>query len=83
MSENPLLYNLEDVNLETIIQLKEVTKAYENTVAVSNLNMNIYKGTITSLLGENGAGKSTTMSMLTGNKIYCEDQKLYCRSLFP
>ncbi|GMR43180.1 hypothetical protein PMAYCL1PPCAC_13375, partial [Pristionchus mayeri] len=35
-------------------------------VAVKNLCLNLYKGQITALLGHNGAGKSTTFSMLTG-----------------
>lgn len=35
-------------------------------VAVENLNLRLYSGQITALLGHNGAGKSTTFSMLTG-----------------
>ncbi|XP_048188151.1 ATP-binding cassette sub-family A member 17-like [Perognathus longimembris pacificus] len=35
-------------------------------IAVRDLNMNMYRGQITVLLGHNGAGKSTTCSMLTG-----------------
>ncbi|CEF64586.1 ATP-binding cassette sub-family A member 13 [Strongyloides ratti] len=35
-------------------------------VAVEDLNLRIYPGQITALLGHNGAGKSTTFSMLTG-----------------
>ncbi|XP_069859783.1 ATP-binding cassette sub-family A member 17-like isoform X1 [Dipodomys merriami] len=35
-------------------------------IAVRDLNMNLYRGQITVLLGHNGAGKSTTCSMLTG-----------------
>ncbi|KIH66085.1 hypothetical protein ANCDUO_03583 [Ancylostoma duodenale] len=34
--------------------------------AVDRLNLRIYRGQITALLGHNGAGKSTTFSMLTG-----------------
>jgi len=35
-------------------------------VAVNNLNLTMYEGEIFCLLGHNGAGKSTTISMLTG-----------------
>ncbi|GMT18454.1 hypothetical protein PFISCL1PPCAC_9751, partial [Pristionchus fissidentatus] len=35
-------------------------------LAVDNLCLQLYKGQITALLGHNGAGKSTTFSMLTG-----------------
>ncbi|CAI4229028.1 unnamed protein product [Auanema sp. JU1783] len=34
--------------------------------AVDNLNFKLYQGEITALLGHNGAGKSTTFSMLSG-----------------
>ena len=34
--------------------------------ALENLNLKIYEGQITVLLGHNGAGKSTTFSLLTG-----------------
>ena len=35
-------------------------------VAVEDLNLDMYRGQITALLGHNGAGKSTTFNMLTG-----------------
>lgn len=34
--------------------------------AVKNLSLNFYEGQITALLGHNGAGKTTVMSVLTG-----------------
>ena len=34
--------------------------------AVANLSLELYEGDIIALLGHNGAGKSTTMHMLTG-----------------
>lgn len=37
-------------------------------VAVWDLTLNMYEGQITVLLGHNGAGKSTTLSMLTGKQ---------------
>jgi len=41
-------------------------------VAVDGLNMTFYSGQITALLGHNGAGKSTSIHMLTG--LYPPDQ---------
>ena len=35
-------------------------------VAVKDLSLNLYEGQITVLLGHNGAGKSTTLSILSG-----------------
>ena len=37
-----------------------------NKRAVDGLSLNLYQGQITSFLGHNGAGKATTMSVLTG-----------------
>ncbi|CAF1531317.1 unnamed protein product, partial [Rotaria sordida] len=55
------------------VQLINVSKTYSflfksrpSVHAVSNLSMNIYNGQLTALLGHNGAGKSTTISMITG-----------------
>ncbi|XP_026685322.1 ATP-binding cassette sub-family A member 3-like [Diaphorina citri] len=49
------------------IQLRGLTKIYKTgKKAVDNLTLDMYQNQITVLLGHNGAGKSTTMSMLTG-----------------
>lgn len=36
------------------------------TLAVDNLTVSMYQGQIFALLGHNGAGKTTSISMLTG-----------------
>jgi ATP-binding cassette, subfamily A (ABC1), member 3 len=49
------------------IEIIGLSKVYpKEKRAVSNLNLKIFENQITVLLGHNGAGKSTTMSMLTG-----------------
>jgi ATP-binding cassette, subfamily A (ABC1), member 3 len=45
---------------------KSFNTATGQKVAVDGLNMTFYSGQITALLGHNGAGKSTAISMLTG-----------------
>lgn len=47
------------------IKTKELTKKYKNLTAVSNLNLEIRQGELFSLLGVNGAGKTTIIKMLT------------------
>ncbi len=47
-------------------ELKNVTKRYNEIIAVNNLNLDIYSGEIFGLLGPNGSGKSTTLKMLVG-----------------
>lgn len=52
------------------IQLRGLTKVYKNGKrAVDHLTMDMYQNQITVLLGHNGAGKSSTMSMLTGKSL--------------
>ena len=42
-----------------------LTKRYKDTVAVDNLDLTIEEGELFALLGVNGAGKSTTVNMLS------------------
>ena len=49
-----------------MIEVKNVTKKYGNFYAVRNINFEIKDGEIVGFLGRNGAGKSTTMNMITG-----------------
>ncbi len=49
-----------------MIFLKSVTKKFGNTVALNQLSLQIKKGIIFGLLGINGAGKSTVLSILNG-----------------
>ena len=52
--------------IENIIEIKELKKIYNKTIAVDNLNFEIQKGKIIGLLGPNGCGKSTTIGMMLG-----------------
>lgn len=51
---------------EYAVNIKSLTKKYKDTIAVNNLNLEIANGELYSLLGVNGAGKSTTIKMLCG-----------------
>lgn len=49
------------------LRIEGLEKTYDDGFhAVKGLNVKIYKNQIFALLGQNGAGKSTTISMLTG-----------------
>jgi len=52
--------------VETIIEVKGLTKNFDGLIAVNNLNFFVYKSEIFGFLGPNGAGKTTTIRMLTG-----------------
>lgn len=51
------------IKLENVIEMKNVSKKYEG-FELKNINLNLEKGTIMGLIGENGAGKSTTIKSL-------------------
>lgn len=48
------------------IELVAVSKRYGQTTAVRNVSLRLVPGEVLCLLGENGAGKSTIIKMLTG-----------------
>lgn len=49
-----------------MIEVKSLTKAYGDRVAVNNISFNVKRGEILGFLGQNGAGKTTTMKVITG-----------------
>jgi ABC-2 type transport system ATP-binding protein len=52
--------------MSSILSLKNVSKRFKNTVALSDVNLEVPRGVVFALLGENGAGKSTLIRILTG-----------------
>ncbi len=49
-----------------MIELRNLRKSYNGTVAVDGISFSIEKGETFGLLGPNGAGKTTTVNMLVG-----------------
>ncbi len=54
------------------IEMKNITKTFGSVIANNKVNLDIRKGEILSVLGENGCGKTTLMNMLAG--IYFPDE---------
>ena len=50
----------------TILEMNHISKAFGGVKALSDVHIYVEKGEIHALLGENGAGKSTMMNILTG-----------------
>ena len=48
------------------IQAANLTKKYEEVVALSGLDLTVETGSVTGYLGPNGSGKTTTVKLLTG-----------------
>jgi ABC-2 type transport system ATP-binding protein len=53
------------VNERVSIKTLNLTKAFGDNIAVDNLNLEIKKGELFGLVGPDGAGKTTTMRLLT------------------
>ena len=49
-----------------VLALDGVTKTFPGVRALSEVSLNLYPGEVTALVGENGAGKSTVVKILTG-----------------
>ncbi|WP_404332418.1 ATP-binding cassette domain-containing protein [Mesobacillus maritimus] len=49
-----------------MVEVKSLTKAFSNHMAVKDLSFKIEEGRCVALLGPNGAGKTTTLEMLAG-----------------
>ncbi|MFT7155721.1 MAG: ABC-2 type transport system ATP-binding protein [Parvicella sp.] len=50
--------------METILTISNLNKNYGSVQAVSNLSLEIIKGTVYGILGPNGSGKSTTLGII-------------------
>src|SRR5471030_3079576 len=57
--------------MQPLLQLTGIDKAFPGVKALSGAALTVYPGRVMALVGENGAGKSTMMKVLTG--IYSKD----------
>lgn len=54
--------------MENIIEIKNLHKSFGDVHAVNDLSINVKKGQLYAFLGLNGAGKSTTISIMCGHE---------------
>ena len=48
----------------TVLEVKNISKKYVNKTAVNQISFRVEKGQIFGILGPNGSGKTTTLSMI-------------------
>jgi len=51
---------------ETLLEVRNLNKAFGMVVTAKDLNFSLERGVLTSIIGPNGAGKSTLINVLTG-----------------
>ena len=49
-----------------MLEIRNLNKSFKNVTALKDININIAKGDILSIIGESGAGKTTLLRSLTG-----------------
>jgi ABC-type sugar transport system ATPase subunit len=51
---------------QTLLSLRGVSKRFGPVQALSDVNLDLYAGTVTALIGDNGAGKSSLIKTVSG-----------------
>lgn len=55
-----------DIAMQPVLSLRGITKSFPGVRALNGVQLDLYPGQVTALIGENGAGKSTIVKILTG-----------------
>jgi len=65
-----------------LLNIKDITVCYHKVSAIRNIDMEVDEGTIVTLIGANGAGKSTTLRAISGlnhpttGEIWFQDKRI-------
>ncbi len=89
-NEEHIHYEHQAIDLSSpVIELRNVSVAYQTTLALNNASLKVYKGEIIGICGPNGAGKTTLLKAILGlvkpyrGKILIYGEELqYGRNLF-
>ena len=79
-------YKQPELQVHNAVQMRGVTKMFGSVIANDNVDLDIRRGEILSLLGENGSGKTTLMNMLSGiyfpdeGQVYVDEKPVTIRS---
>lgn len=56
----------DDIPSRPVLRLSGIAKSFPGVKALQGVDLSLYAGQVTALIGENGAGKSTIVKVLTG-----------------
>lgn len=71
---------------KVLLVVKNISKSFGSVVALNEVNFEIYKNEVVGIVGDNGAGKSTIIKIISGNfppdkgEIYFEGRKINFKS---
>lgn len=77
-----------NINKDNILEVKDLRKTYGNLVAVNDISFSVKRKSLFAFLGLNGAGKSTTINIITSilgkdsGKVYVDGMDLDTQSDF-
>lgn len=69
-----------------VLEARHLSKSYGHVTALRNANLTVHKGEVVGLVGDNGAGKSTTIKILsgalspTGGEILVDGQRVHLKT---
>ncbi len=78
---------MREIQTADVVRVEHIAKSYGAVKALRDINMHLRKGEVLGLVGDNGAGKSTMIKILTGfvqpddGKIFINGQEVKLRSV--
>ena len=78
--EYKIKYDTYKIKTDEILKIRNITKKIGKKKILENINLNIYKNEIFTLIGKNGSGKSILISIITGILKSDKGEVLYNKS---